>query len=85
MVLFIYFVWFRQRPLRMFCSAPITKRYDVFTLETADGITVLLQGFINRIRTTENGFPTEVWFYLFIYLGLFSLRVCCIRFEFMNV
>lgn len=58
-----------QRAVRVFSSAPIIKRYDVFTLETADGITVIIKGFINKLRTNENGFPSEtgvqsflVWF-----------------------
>ncbi|XP_021682151.2 kinetochore-associated protein KNL-2 homolog isoform X2 [Hevea brasiliensis] len=50
-----------QQVLRVFHSAPITKRYDVFTLETADGIIVVFQGFINKTRTIENGFPSEVF------------------------
>ncbi|XP_010654310.1 uncharacterized protein LOC100854566 isoform X4 [Vitis vinifera] len=51
----------RQRAVRVFSSAPIIKRYDVFTLETADGITVIIKGFINKLRTNENGFPSEVF------------------------
>lgn len=50
-----------QRAVRVFSSAPIIKRYDVFTLETADGITVIIKGFINKLRTNENGFPSEVF------------------------
>ncbi|KAK2975096.1 hypothetical protein RJ640_014458 [Escallonia rubra] len=46
---------------RAFCSAPILKRYDVFTLETMDGICVLIKGFLNKARTEENGFPSEAW------------------------
>lgn len=46
--------------MRVFSSAPIVKRYDVFTLETADGICVLLKGFINKLRTNDNGFPSTV-------------------------
>ncbi|XP_065854298.1 kinetochore-associated protein KNL-2 homolog [Euphorbia lathyris] len=49
-----------QQAYRVFNSAPISKRCDVFTLETADGITVILQGFINKNRTIQNGFPSEV-------------------------
>ncbi|CAI0433155.1 unnamed protein product [Linum tenue] len=48
-----------QRGLREFRSAPIIKTYDVFTLETADGVTVLIHGFLNRTRTVQNGFPIE--------------------------
>ncbi|PSS34968.1 Protein EMBRYO DEFECTIVE like [Actinidia chinensis var. chinensis] len=50
-----------QQAVRVFSSAPIRKRYDVFTLVTADGICVLLKGFINKIRTIENGFLFEVF------------------------
>ncbi|XVF08067.1 hypothetical protein REPUB_Repub06bG0193900 [Reevesia pubescens] len=49
------------KPVRVFNSAPIVKRYDVFTLETADGICVCIKGFINRQRTNENGFSSEVF------------------------
>ncbi|KAF3449268.1 hypothetical protein FNV43_RR09996 [Rhamnella rubrinervis] len=50
-----------QRAVRVFSSAPIAKIYDVFTLETVDGVCVVLRGFINKQRTTENGFPSEVF------------------------
>ncbi|KAH7553669.1 hypothetical protein JRO89_XS12G0040600 [Xanthoceras sorbifolium] len=46
--------------MRVFTSAPIVKRYDIFTLETADGICIVLKGFINKSRTKENGFSAEV-------------------------
>ncbi|CAL2267999.1 unnamed protein product [Prunus armeniaca] len=46
---------------RVFSSAPIAKRFDVFTLETVDGICVAIKGFINKQKTTENGFPSEVF------------------------
>ncbi|KAH0637816.1 hypothetical protein KY285_035041 [Solanum tuberosum] len=46
--------------LRGFTSAPILKIYDVFNLETIDGICVVLKGFINKSRSEENGFPSEV-------------------------
>ncbi|CAK9319994.1 unnamed protein product [Citrullus colocynthis] len=49
------------QPVRVFSSAPIVRRYDVFTLETADGICVILQGFINKLRTTDNGFTAQVF------------------------
>lgn len=52
--------------MRVFSSAPIIKRYDVFTLETADGITVIIKGFINKLRTNENGFPSEVGRFLLL-------------------
>lgn len=44
----------------MFVSAAVIKRYDVFSLETADGICVIIRGFINEQRTLENGFSAEV-------------------------
>ncbi|CAK7338863.1 unnamed protein product [Dovyalis caffra] len=47
-------------PVRVFHSAAITKRYDAFTLETADGFTVIIQGYINRKLTVENGFSSQV-------------------------
>ncbi|XP_031275953.1 kinetochore-associated protein KNL-2 homolog [Pistacia vera] len=47
--------------MRVFTSAPIVKRFDVFTLETADGICIVLKGFINKSRTIENGFSSEVF------------------------
>ncbi|KAL3327455.1 hypothetical protein AABB24_035240 [Solanum stoloniferum] len=46
--------------LRGFTSAPILRIYDVFNLETIDGICVVLKGFINKSRSEENGFPSEV-------------------------
>ncbi|GER50572.1 NAD(P)-linked oxidoreductase superfamily protein [Striga asiatica] len=46
--------------MRVFSSAPIMKRYDVFTVETADGICVMFKGFINKNLTEENGFPADV-------------------------
>ncbi|XP_022748251.1 uncharacterized protein LOC111297914 isoform X2 [Durio zibethinus] len=49
------------KAVRLFTSAPIVKRYDVFTLETADRICVCIKGFINRQRTHENGFSSEVF------------------------
>ncbi|XP_019250531.1 PREDICTED: protein EMBRYO DEFECTIVE 1674-like isoform X2 [Nicotiana attenuata] len=47
--------------MRVFSSAPILKAFDVFTLETIDGICVVLKGFINKTRSEENGFPSEVF------------------------
>ncbi|KAH7670514.1 SANT associated domain-containing protein [Dioscorea alata] len=49
-----------QFATRIFSSAPIVKRYDAYTLETADGITVMIQGVINRARMHHSGFPPEV-------------------------
>ncbi|KAI4352194.1 hypothetical protein L6164_006468 [Bauhinia variegata] len=45
---------------RVFCSTVITKRHETNVLETKDGITVVLSGFINRSRTYQNGFPLEI-------------------------
>eukprot|EP00268_Persea_americana_P020953 TRINITY_DN20998_c0_g1_i3.p1 TRINITY_DN20998_c0_g1~~TRINITY_DN20998_c0_g1_i3.p1 ORF type:complete len:1042 (-),score=199.33 TRINITY_DN20998_c0_g1_i3:476-3454(-) len=45
---------------RVFYSSPIIKRNDAYTLETTDGIIVIIQGLINRARSNENGFPPEV-------------------------
>ncbi|KAL6987325.1 hypothetical protein U1Q18_013073 [Sarracenia purpurea var. burkii] len=50
-----------KQAMRVFSSAPILKRYDLFTLETVDGVFVLIKGFINKVRTKENGFPSEVF------------------------
>uniref|UniRef100_A0A2P2JET2 Protein EMBRYO DEFECTIVE 1674-like n=1 Tax=Rhizophora mucronata TaxID=61149 RepID=A0A2P2JET2_RHIMU len=44
---------------RIFCSAAIVKRHDGTTLETIDGITVTITGFINRSRTHQNGFSFQ--------------------------
>ncbi|XP_073224191.1 uncharacterized protein [Cicer arietinum] len=47
--------------VRVFISAPIVKRYDVFSLETADGIYVIIRGFINEQRALDNGIPPQVF------------------------
>ncbi|KAF5733870.1 putative Kinase interacting family protein [Tripterygium wilfordii] len=49
-----------RQEARVFCSAEISKRHDTTTLETMDGITVTISGFINRSRTHSNGFPLEI-------------------------
>ncbi|KAL5550006.1 hypothetical protein UlMin_000182 [Ulmus minor] len=49
------------KPLRIFASASIDKRLDVMTLETIDGLCILLKGLINQQKTIENGFPPEVF------------------------
>lgn len=58
-------MWFyffcSQRAMRVFSSSPILRRHDVFTLETTDGIYVRIVGLINKTRTEENGFPSEVF------------------------
>lgn len=46
--------------MRVFSSAQILERYDTFTVETIDGIYVILKGFMNKTRTMENGFPSDV-------------------------
>ncbi|XP_061344763.1 kinetochore-associated protein KNL-2 homolog isoform X2 [Gastrolobium bilobum] len=51
----------KEEAIRVFVSAPVIKRYDVFNLETADGIYVIINGFINEQRTLENGFSPEVF------------------------
>ncbi|XP_019187546.1 PREDICTED: uncharacterized protein LOC109182005 [Ipomoea nil] len=51
----------RHNVRQEFSSAPIEKVYDVFTLETMDGICILLKGFLNKTRTRENGFPSKVF------------------------
>ncbi|KAF8012947.1 hypothetical protein BT93_I0956 [Corymbia citriodora subsp. variegata] len=50
-----------QQVVRVFKSAPITKRYDFSTLETADGVCVRVFGLINKLRTTESGFSLEIF------------------------
>ncbi|GAB4840664.1 hypothetical protein Ancab_021431 [Ancistrocladus abbreviatus] len=51
----------RRGPVgRLFYSAAIMKRHDTSTLETSDGFILFLSGFINRSRTQQNGFPSEV-------------------------
>ncbi|XP_024189265.1 uncharacterized protein LOC112193374 isoform X1 [Rosa chinensis] len=50
----------QEIPRRVFYSAPISKKYDVFTLETTDGVCIILDGIINKQQTIANGFPDEV-------------------------
>ncbi|XP_073004717.1 uncharacterized protein [Typha latifolia] len=50
----------RKHAIRIFTSAPIVKRCNAYTLETADGVTVIIQGMVNKDRMHENGFPPEV-------------------------
>nr|TKR98742.1 uncharacterized protein D5086_0000200590 [Populus alba] len=45
---------------RMFCSAAIVRRHYATVLETKDGITVTISGFINRDRTRQNGFSFQI-------------------------
>ncbi|KAI3961298.1 hypothetical protein MKX01_007012 [Papaver californicum] len=49
-----------NRARRVFSSAPITKKYSLIKLKTADGINILLGGTINNSRSQENGFSSEV-------------------------
>nr|GEU39984.1 hypothetical protein [Tanacetum cinerariifolium] len=46
---------------RCFSTAPILKVNGIVELETVDGVCVILQGFINKERTLENGFSSEVF------------------------
>ncbi|XP_024634931.1 kinetochore-associated protein KNL-2 homolog isoform X2 [Medicago truncatula] len=50
----------KEEAVQFFVSAPIIKRYDVFSLETADGIYVITRGFMNEQRTLENGFTPQI-------------------------
>ncbi|KAI9127763.1 hypothetical protein K1719_000756 [Acacia pycnantha] len=45
---------------RVISSSPIAKRHETNVLETQDGITFFITGFINKSRTNENGFSFEV-------------------------
>lgn len=66
--LLFFHIKHRQQAVRVFTSAPIAKRYDAYTLETEDGITVIIQGMINKALTQDNGFPPEVCDFLFPFL-----------------
>lgn len=59
-LLLLLLLGFRKQAVRLFCSAPIVKRYDFSTMETADGICVVIRGLINKPRTQENGFTSMV-------------------------
>ncbi|KAI3958936.1 hypothetical protein MKX01_023612 [Papaver californicum] len=48
-----------NRAKRVFSSAPITKRYSLRSLKTADGFEILIQGAFYNSRTQENGFSSE--------------------------
>ncbi|MED6113724.1 hypothetical protein PIB30_073525 [Stylosanthes scabra] len=45
---------------RKFLSTVITKRYEANVLETEDGVTLQLRGFINTSLSSQNGFPLNV-------------------------
>ena len=38
----------REEVVRVFTSAPIAKRHDLFSLETTDGIYIIIRGFIDE-------------------------------------
>ncbi|KAF8100513.1 hypothetical protein N665_0222s0012 [Sinapis alba] len=46
--------------VRLFSSATISTRHDSTLLETSDGLTVSISGFINRSRSLQNGFSCQV-------------------------
>ncbi|KAI3937922.1 hypothetical protein MKX01_027849, partial [Papaver californicum] len=48
------------RSMGVFSTAPIIKRYNICSLRTADGITIVTKGSINASRTLENGFSSEI-------------------------
>ncbi|XP_027911351.1 kinetochore-associated protein KNL-2 homolog isoform X3 [Vigna unguiculata] len=50
----------KDEAMRVFVSAPVIERYDVFSLMTADGIYLIISGFINEQRTIENGFDPQI-------------------------
>ncbi|KAM1860628.1 hypothetical protein ACFX13_012773 [Malus domestica] len=50
-LLLIVMLNFRHEASREFSSAPISKRFDIFTLETVDGVCVAIRGFINEQNT----------------------------------
>ncbi|XP_028804511.1 uncharacterized protein LOC114759508 [Neltuma alba] len=45
---------------RVISSSTIAKRHETNVLETQEGITFIITGFINKSRTNENGFSFEV-------------------------
>ncbi|KAL8188576.1 hypothetical protein R6Q57_029864 [Mikania cordata] len=51
----------QSRAARCFSSAPILKIDNLLELETVDGVSIILQGFINKDRTLENGFSAEIF------------------------
>ncbi|KAM7472680.1 hypothetical protein LguiA_010863 [Lonicera macranthoides] len=55
---FAWVLWGQGR--RDFRSEAISKRIDTSTIETVNGITINLIGFIDAPRTRKNGFPSEV-------------------------
>ncbi|KAL4587676.1 hypothetical protein LXL04_000549 [Taraxacum kok-saghyz] len=65
-----------SRVERCFSSAPIIKAYDFFELETVDGICVILQGYINKEKTLENGFSSEVFDHFVIGFPIYWEEYC---------
>ncbi|KAK4801678.1 hypothetical protein SAY86_022165 [Trapa natans] len=53
---------FTQRDQRicLFRSAAVIQRCEITTLETADGMEIILSGLIDQHHSNENGFPNEV-------------------------
>ncbi|CAI9106255.1 OLC1v1005378C3 [Oldenlandia corymbosa var. corymbosa] len=49
-----------NQAVRVFYTAPILRRLDVFTVETVDDTCVILNGFLDKAKTQESGFPSEV-------------------------
>ncbi|XP_019101020.1 PREDICTED: protein EMBRYO DEFECTIVE 1674-like [Camelina sativa] len=49
-----------ESDVRLFSSGRILKRHNSVTLESVDGITISISGFINRARSIENGVSEEV-------------------------
>lgn len=54
------FAYREGRGKRVFHSEAIAKRHDANTLETVDGITITMIGFIDLPHTRQNGFPSKV-------------------------
>ncbi|KAL5710927.1 hypothetical protein ACHQM5_021433 [Ranunculus cassubicifolius] len=49
-----------EKGRQKFSSAPIIKKYDARTLQSADGVTVFIEGSINEIHCHESGITSEV-------------------------
>ncbi|CAN8255188.1 unnamed protein product [Cochlearia groenlandica] len=43
-----------------FRSSPIIIAFDAFNLESSDGLTIILHGFLNKERVVESGFTLEI-------------------------
>ncbi|KAL1809838.1 hypothetical protein ACET3Z_026828 [Daucus carota] len=57
---------FDGRESTHFFSGEIVKRQDEITLENVEGITIRLDSLLNRFRTLENGFPSQVCDHFFL-------------------